>query len=168
MTEAKMNNILLFFTQETTAPARLAGEMRSQVGNVVDHGAGTWADMDDQSGEREDNSATRRAHEENGIPLGRAARAITPGPSFDAGPICHHTIGNEVRHDLRPVAQDDTFHRFAGKIDIDALSQPLEFAGSMISADPAIQGFIARASEENVRHRRFVPPDLANMSGTIA
>ncbi|MGO9851244.1 MAG: DUF1329 domain-containing protein [Steroidobacteraceae bacterium] len=27
MTEAKMNNILLFFTQETTAPARLAGEI---------------------------------------------------------------------------------------------------------------------------------------------
>ncbi|HWZ62381.1 MAG TPA: DUF1329 domain-containing protein [Steroidobacteraceae bacterium] len=27
MTEAKMNNILLYFTQETTAPARLAGEI---------------------------------------------------------------------------------------------------------------------------------------------
>ncbi len=27
MTEAKMNNLLLFFTQETTAPARLAGEI---------------------------------------------------------------------------------------------------------------------------------------------
>lgn len=27
MTEAKMNNILLFFTQETTAPARLAGDI---------------------------------------------------------------------------------------------------------------------------------------------
>ena len=27
MTDAKMNNILLFFTQETTAPARLAGEI---------------------------------------------------------------------------------------------------------------------------------------------
>jgi hypothetical protein len=27
MTEAKLNNILLFFTQETTAPARLAGEI---------------------------------------------------------------------------------------------------------------------------------------------
>jgi Protein of unknown function (DUF1329) len=27
MTEARMNNILLFFTQETTAPARLAGEI---------------------------------------------------------------------------------------------------------------------------------------------